>query len=90
MVVMGYFNYLHWNSSFTVGDLEKGQFDLSNYIFTAVSSTAHMRESYSVLSNIQVLVQEVTIAEPLINGDHSIIKFNVLKGVIEANTGLWH
>lgn len=47
-----------------------------------------MRESYSVLCNIQVLVQEVTIAKPLISGDHSIIKFNILKGVIAANAGL--
>lgn len=49
-----------------------------------------MRESYSVLCNIQVLVQEVIIAEPPINNDHSIIKFNILKGVLESNVGLWH
>lgn len=71
-------------------DLEKELLDLSDYIFIAVGSTAHMRKSYSVLCNIQVLVQEVTIADPLINGDHSIIKFNILKGVIEPNVGLWH
>jgi len=47
-----------------------------------------MRKSYSVLCNIKVLVQEVTIAEPLINGDHKTIKFNILKGVIEPNAGL--
>lgn len=49
-----------------------------------------MRERYSVLCNVQMLVQEVTVAKPLINGDHSIIKFNILKGVIEPNVGLWH
>lgn len=72
-----------------MGSLEKELLDLLTIFFIAVGSTAHMRESFSVLCNIQVLVQEVTIAAPLINGDHRMVKF-ILKGVFELNAGLWH